>query len=141
MQQSLKNLKEFRGLQGRLAYICRFIVNLSGHCQPFMRLMKKDVSFIWDDTCQKLFEDIKAYFIASQFCLIIITFAYLSLIILYLTLLFNFFLIRVCSYLNEKIKIQEAFILSLTYLNLDFNLNQFETKRRKGYIIIFKIKI
>jgi len=106
-----------------------------------MRLMKKDVSFIWDDTCQKLFEDIKAYFIASQFCLIIITFAYLSLIILYLTLLFNFFLIRVCSYLNEKIKIQEAFILSLTYLNLDFNLNQFETKRRKGYIIIFKIKI
>jgi len=27
-----KNLKELRGLQGRLAYIRRFIVNLSGHC-------------------------------------------------------------------------------------------------------------
>ena len=29
--QPLKNLKELRGLQGRLAYIRRFIVNLSGH--------------------------------------------------------------------------------------------------------------
>jgi len=27
------NLKELRGLQGRLAYIRRFITNLSGHCQ------------------------------------------------------------------------------------------------------------
>jgi len=31
----LKNLKELRGLQGRLAYIRRFIVNLSGCCQLF----------------------------------------------------------------------------------------------------------
>ena len=50
--QPPKNLKELRGLQGRLAYIRRFIVNLSGHCQPFMRLMKKDVSFVWDGACQ-----------------------------------------------------------------------------------------
>jgi len=27
-----KNLKELRGLQGRLAYIRRFISNLVGHC-------------------------------------------------------------------------------------------------------------
>ena len=34
-----KNLKELRGLQGRLAYIRRFIANLSGRCQPFTRLL------------------------------------------------------------------------------------------------------
>ena len=30
-----KNLKELMGLQGRLAYIRRFIANLSGRCQLF----------------------------------------------------------------------------------------------------------
>jgi len=41
--QSRKNLKELKGRQGRLAYIRRFIVNLSSRCQPFTRLMKKSV--------------------------------------------------------------------------------------------------
>ena len=50
--QPPKNLRELRGLQGRLAYIWRFISNLSGRCQPFPKLMKKGVSFIWDDACQ-----------------------------------------------------------------------------------------
>jgi len=53
-----KNLKELRGLQGRLAYIRRFIINLLGRCQPFTRLMKKGVSFVWDKACQEAFEDI-----------------------------------------------------------------------------------
>jgi len=35
----LRNLKELKGLQGRLAYIRRFISNLSGRCQPFTRLL------------------------------------------------------------------------------------------------------
>ena len=61
--QPSKNLKELRGLQCRLAYIHRFIVNLTGHCQPFTRLMKKGASFIWDDDYQKAFEDIKEYLI------------------------------------------------------------------------------
>ena len=47
--QPPKNLKELRGLQGRLAYIRRFIANLSGSCQPFSKLMKKGISFIWYD--------------------------------------------------------------------------------------------
>src|SRR5436853_7930323 len=29
------NLRELRGFQGRMAYIRRFIANLSGRCQPF----------------------------------------------------------------------------------------------------------
>ena len=45
--QPPKNLKELRGLQSRLAYIRRFIANLSGFFfQPFTRLIKKGVSFV-----------------------------------------------------------------------------------------------
>jgi len=48
--QPPRNLKKLRGLQGRLAYIQRFISILSGPCQPFTKLMKKGVSFVWDNT-------------------------------------------------------------------------------------------
>ena len=46
VMQPLKTLKELRVLQGRLAYIRKFITNLLDCCQPFTRLMKKNVSFI-----------------------------------------------------------------------------------------------
>jgi len=36
-----KNLKELRSLQGRLAYVKRFLSNLAGRCHPFSHLMKK----------------------------------------------------------------------------------------------------
>jgi Reverse transcriptase (RNA-dependent DNA polymerase) len=56
-----KNLKQLRSLQGQLAYIRRFIANLSGKIQPFTRLTKKDIPFKWDGECQRAFEEIKAY--------------------------------------------------------------------------------
>ena len=56
-----KNLRELRILQGKLAYIQRFISNLVGRCQPFIRLMKKDVHFEWDEACSNAFERIKRY--------------------------------------------------------------------------------
>ncbi|CAM8931375.1 unnamed protein product [Rhodiola kirilowii] len=56
-----KSLKELSGLQGRLAYIRRFISNLAGRCQPFSHLMKKDAPFVWDDKCRKAFDNIKKY--------------------------------------------------------------------------------
>ncbi|CAM8927661.1 unnamed protein product [Rhodiola kirilowii] len=56
-----KSMKELRGLQGRLAYIRRFISNLAGRCQPFSHLMKKDAPFVWDDKCRKAFDSIKKY--------------------------------------------------------------------------------
>jgi len=59
--QPPRNLRELRGLQRRLAYVRRFISNLSERCQPFTKLMKKGVSFIWDDACQQAFEEIKRY--------------------------------------------------------------------------------
>nr|MCH9869614.1 RNA-directed DNA polymerase [Serratia marcescens] len=55
------NLRQLRALQGKLAYIRRFIANLSGKCQPFSHLMKKNTPFIWDEKCQKAFDDIKQY--------------------------------------------------------------------------------
>jgi len=59
--QLSSNLRELRGLQGRLTYIRRFISNLLGQCQPFTKLMKKGVLFIWDDSFQQVFEKIKWY--------------------------------------------------------------------------------
>jgi len=65
--QPPRNLREFRGLQGQLAYIWRFISNLSGRCQPFTKLMKKGVSFIWDDACKQAFEEVKRIPYTSTF--------------------------------------------------------------------------
>ncbi|KAM1674566.1 hypothetical protein EV2_041355 [Malus domestica] len=56
-----RNLHELKSLQGRLAFIRRFISNLAGRCQLFSRLMKKDVLFIWDKECNNAFESIKKY--------------------------------------------------------------------------------
>ena len=56
-----KNVHDLKSLQGHLAYIRRFISNLSGRCKPFSRLMKKGVPFVWDQACQNAFEDIKKY--------------------------------------------------------------------------------
>ena len=56
-----KNLRELRGLQGRLAYIRRFISNLAGRCHPFSHLMKKGAPFEWDKSCRTAFEKIKEY--------------------------------------------------------------------------------
>ncbi|KAL0378908.1 UNVERIFIED_CONTAM: hypothetical protein Sradi_3196300 [Sesamum radiatum] len=55
------NIHEFKSLQGKLAYLRRFISNLAGRCQPFSRLMKKDVPFEWDEVCDKAFKSIKSY--------------------------------------------------------------------------------
>nr|XP_027109478.1 uncharacterized protein LOC113729374 [Coffea arabica] len=56
-----RNIQELKSLQGRLAYLRRFISNLAGRCQPFSRLMKKDVSFQWDEACSNAFNSIKSY--------------------------------------------------------------------------------
>src|SRR5436190_22837401 len=56
-----RSLNELRGLQGKLAYIRRFISNLSGRYQPFSKLMRKGVTFVWDQACQDVFDEIKHY--------------------------------------------------------------------------------
>nr|XP_027124252.1 uncharacterized protein LOC113740942 [Coffea arabica] len=54
-----RNIHELKSLQGKLAYIRRFISNLAGRCQPFSRLMKKGVPFEWDESCRNAFTSIK----------------------------------------------------------------------------------
>jgi len=56
-----QNLKELRSLQGRLAYIRRFIANFAGRIQPFTRLTKKDIPFSWDENSQQALDGIKSY--------------------------------------------------------------------------------
>ncbi|GFZ02402.1 hypothetical protein Acr_15g0010100 [Actinidia rufa] len=56
-----RNIHELKSLQGRLAYLRRFISNLAGRCQPFSRLMKKGIPFEWDEACNNAFKSIKAY--------------------------------------------------------------------------------
>nr|XP_027067484.1 uncharacterized protein LOC113693104 [Coffea arabica] len=56
-----RNIHELKSLQGKLAYIRRFISNLAGRYQPFSRLMKKEVPFEWDESCRNAFTSIKAY--------------------------------------------------------------------------------
>lgn len=61
--QPPKSLTQLRSFQGRLAYLRRFISNLSGRCQPFAALCKKDARFHWDEKCQNAFESIKQSFL------------------------------------------------------------------------------
>ena len=53
-----QNPRELQSLQGKLAYIRRFISNLAGRVHPFSRLR---VPFIWDESCQRAFDSIKRY--------------------------------------------------------------------------------
>ena len=60
-----RSVHEVRSLQGKLAYLRRFISNLAGRCQPFSRLVRKDVPFEWDDACSNAFKSIKSYLMKS----------------------------------------------------------------------------
>ncbi|KAI3457318.1 hypothetical protein Pfo_013981 [Paulownia fortunei] len=51
-----QDIHELKSLQGKLAYLRRFISNLAGRCQPFSRLMKKGIPFEWDKSCRNAFE-------------------------------------------------------------------------------------
>ena len=60
-----KNPKEICGLQGRLVYIRRFILNLTGRYDLFSHLMNKGAPFEWDESCKNAFKSIKKY-LSSQ---------------------------------------------------------------------------
>ncbi|GAA0170968.1 hypothetical protein LIER_25115 [Lithospermum erythrorhizon] len=57
----LRNIHELNSLQGKLAYLFRFISNLAGKCQPFSKPMKKGDPFQWDAECSAAFQKVKAY--------------------------------------------------------------------------------
>ena len=59
-----RKIHELKRLQGKLAFIRRFISNLEGRCQPFSQLMKKDVPLEWDEVCSNAFKSIKTYLLS-----------------------------------------------------------------------------
>ena len=54
-----KNQKEVRSFLGHAGYYCRFIKDFTKLAAPLFKLLVKDVNFIWEDSCQKAFEDLK----------------------------------------------------------------------------------
>ena len=56
-----KNLKELRGLIGRLQFIRRFISQHSQRCRPFYEFLKGGALFEWKDKCQQAFDGLKRY--------------------------------------------------------------------------------
>ncbi|KAH9313408.1 hypothetical protein KI387_044042 [Taxus chinensis] len=55
------NICQILILQGKLQSIIHFISQLYDHCEPFHHLLKKYISFKWDDECHKAFEALKKY--------------------------------------------------------------------------------
>ena len=54
-----KNPKEVRSFLGHVGYYCRFMKDFTKLVAPLFKLLVKDVNFIWEDSCQKAFEDLK----------------------------------------------------------------------------------
>jgi hypothetical protein len=53
------NLTQLQSLQGKANFLCRFICNYAKITKGFMRLLQKNVPFIWDDTAQWSFDALK----------------------------------------------------------------------------------
>jgi hypothetical protein len=53
------NLTQLQSLQGKANFLRRFICNYAEITKGFMRLLQKNVPFIWDDTAQRSFDALK----------------------------------------------------------------------------------
>ena len=55
---NVKTVKQFLGHAG---FYRRFIKDFSKIAKPLYKLLEKDAKFVWDEDCQKSFEELKAY--------------------------------------------------------------------------------
>ena len=55
------NMKTVRQFLGHAGFYRRFIKDFSKIAKPLYKLLEKDDKFIWDEDCQKSFEELKAY--------------------------------------------------------------------------------
>jgi hypothetical protein len=53
------NLTQLQSLQGKANFLRRFICNYAEITKGFMRLLQKNVPFIWDDAAQRSFDALK----------------------------------------------------------------------------------
>ena len=56
---ALTNITEIQSLQGKEKFVCRFICKFSKKMHGYMRLLKKDTPFFWDDQAQRAFDNMK----------------------------------------------------------------------------------
>ena len=54
-----RSLRQLQSLQGKSNFLRRFIVNYAKITKGFMRLLKQDTPFVWDETAQLAFEALK----------------------------------------------------------------------------------
>ena len=55
----LHSLRQLQSLQGKSNFLRRFIVNYAKITKGFMRLLKQDTPFVWDETTQLSFKALK----------------------------------------------------------------------------------
>ena len=60
-----RNLRQLQSLQGKSNFLRRFIVNYAKITKGFMRLLKQDTPFVWDETAQLAFEALKKALLSS----------------------------------------------------------------------------
>ena len=54
-----KSVFEIRSFLGLAEYYKRFIKDFSWLAAPMMRLTRKEVQFVWDDSCERAFQELK----------------------------------------------------------------------------------
>ena len=60
-----RSLRQLQSLQGKSNFLRRFIVNYAKITKGFMRLLKQDTPFVWDETAQLVFEELKKYLLPA----------------------------------------------------------------------------
>ena len=53
------SIRQLQSLQGKSNFLRHFIVNYAKISKGFMRLLKQDTPFVWDETTQLAFEELK----------------------------------------------------------------------------------
>jgi hypothetical protein len=55
-----QNLRQLQSLQGKANFLRRFVPDYAIHAHGFLRLLRHDIPFHWDDYAQQSFDDLKA---------------------------------------------------------------------------------
>ena len=59
------NVKTVRQFLGHAGFYRRFIKDFSKITKPLYKLLEKDAKLVWDEDCQRSFEEFKAYLIRA----------------------------------------------------------------------------
>lgn len=59
---SLKSIKEAQQLTGRIAALSRFLPAPAMKCPPLFKLLRHREKILWDEACEKAFQELKDTF-------------------------------------------------------------------------------